>query len=604
MKLLPRLKLWPKILITLCVFAVPLAVLAVYVHRVLDKDIKFAQWELYGNQYQRPLEQLLQRLPEHQLLTGRYLAGEKDLGGALTAKQAEVDAALSALEAVDGKLGEKLQFTDEGLAHHKKANASPRNLKTSWQSLKNQLDKLSPDSSNAQHAKLVGIVRAMIEHCGNMSNLILDPDLDSYYMMDITLLALPQTQDRLTTIMAYGEDFLQRKSTDIKERIQLANHGVLLKEADLERVLGSTQSALTEDQNFYGTSDSFQRNLPPALAEYKTATEAFVDLINKMANAEKADVPPADYLAAGAKAREASFKLWNVSVEELDVLLNKRIGAYQQQMQVAFGWLAIALIVLAVAAVIVTRSITTQVRGAGLQMTTAATQLRTSSTEQAAGATEQSATVTEVTVTTEELARTAASISTAAQNLAQTADATAKGMQQINDKINAMAKRIVALGEKSQSIGNITGIIDDLADQTNLLALNAAIEAARAGEAGRGFAVVAAEIRKLAERSSESTEEIRALIGEIQTETNGAVMGVEEATKATRKGLEQTDLTLTVIKEISLSTQQQRSAADQVVHAMRNVDEVAKQFAAGTKSIASSAEQIESVAGEFKRTIG
>lgn len=250
------------------------------------------------------------------------------------------------------------------------------------------------------------------------------------------------------------------------------------------------------------------------------------------------------------------------------------------------------------------RPIERQFREAGLEMTAAANQLRASSEQQASGATEQSATVTEVTTTIEELARTAATISTNCQHLSQAADATMKGMQAIHEKIASMAKRMLALGEKSQSIGNITKIIDDLADQTNLLALNAAIEAARAGEAGRGFAVVAAEVRKLAERSTESTEEIRGVISEIQGETNSAIMGVEEATKTATKGLEQTDQTLSVIREISISTQQQRSAADQVVQAIRNVDEVSKQFTASTKQVATSAQQINRLAEEFKRSIG
>jgi methyl-accepting chemotaxis protein len=250
------------------------------------------------------------------------------------------------------------------------------------------------------------------------------------------------------------------------------------------------------------------------------------------------------------------------------------------------------------------RGLTLQIRDAGLEMTAAANQLRASSEEQSSGATEQSATVTEVTTTIEELARTAATISASCQQLSKAADVTVNGMRLIDEKITSMAKRMVVLGEKSQAIGNITKLIDDLADQTNLLALNAAIEAARAGEAGRGFAVVAAEVRKLAERSTESTEEIRGVITEIQGETNAAIMGVEEATKAANKGLEQTEQTISVIREISLSTQQQRSAADQIVQAMRNVDEVSKQFSASTKQVVSSAHQIGRLADDFKKSIG
>jgi methyl-accepting chemotaxis protein len=245
-----------------------------------------------------------------------------------------------------------------------------------------------------------------------------------------------------------------------------------------------------------------------------------------------------------------------------------------------------------------------QVRDAGMELTAAATQLRASSEEQASGATEQSSTVAEVSATMEELAQAAANIAKNGQRLAETAEVTVGAIQQVNDKISLMAKRMVTLGEKSQAVGQITTMIDDLAEQTNLLALNAAIEAARVGEAGRGFAVVAAEVRKLAERSTESTEEIRTVIAEIQAETNAAVMGVEEATKAASHGLNQTEETLSVIREISLSTQQQRTAADQVVQAMRQVDDVSKQFTASTKQVATSAQQIARLADHFKSAIG
>src|SRR4051812_46469285 len=232
-RLLSRLKLWQKIVVIICTFTLPLGVLAVFVFQGYHKDINFAQFEKYGNEYQRPLEAVLELLPQHQSLATRYLAGDKQLKPDFAAKAAQIDKAFETLEAVDGKLGATLQFTPEGLAKRKREHVQVRNVKSEWQNLKSQWDRLSLQNCQEQHAHLIADLRTMITHAGDLSNLILDPDLDSYYLMDVTLLALPQTQDRLATIIGYGEDLLKKKGPAKSEITQLAVHGALLKEADL-----------------------------------------------------------------------------------------------------------------------------------------------------------------------------------------------------------------------------------------------------------------------------------------------------------------------------------------------------------------------------------
>jgi len=100
---------------------------------------------------------------------------------------------------------------------------------------------------------------------------------------------------------------------------------------------------------------------------------------------------------------------------------------------------------------------------------------------------------------------------------------TIRGMDDMREQIQATAKRIKRLGESSQQIAEVVGIIDDIADQTNILSLNASIQAAAAGDAGRGFAVVAEEVQRLAERSAAATRQIESLVKTIQSDTNEAV---------------------------------------------------------------------------------
>ncbi len=107
---------------------------------------------------------------------------------------------------------------------------------------------------------------------------------------------------------------------------------------------------------------------------------------------------------------------------------------------------------------------------------------------------------------------------------------TIHGMNAIRETIQETSKRIKRLGESSQEIGNIVELINDLAEQTNILALNASIQASMAGEAGRGFAVVADEVQRLAERATNATRQIDALVRTIQTDTNGAVVSMERST--------------------------------------------------------------------------
>lgn len=158
-------------------------------------------------------------------------------------------------------------------------------------------------------------------------------------------------------------------------------------------------------------------------------------------------------------------------------------------------------------------------------------------------------------------------------------------MSRIAESVSQSTHLIQTLGDHSNQISAIVSVIKEIADQTNLLALNAAIEAARAGEQGRGFAVVADEVRKLAERTSKSTEEISAMIGSIQSGTAGAVKSMEEGTARVSEGV-------SMARHAGESMQKIRSGADQVITSVSEIMEALREQSGASGQVASSVEQI------------
>ena len=221
--------------------------------------------------------------------------------------------------------------------------------------------------------------------------------------------------------------------------------------------------------------------------------------------------------------------------------------------------------------------------------------------EEVTSATEQSAAVSEITASMEELSATSNQISenaalvlaVASQTLEvaelgrDAAEQVMQKMREINDDNQKNINEVVELGRKSQEINKVMLIINRIADQTKLIAFNAAIEASSAGEAGTRFGVVAVEIRRLADSVMESTSEISDNLQEIQEGVNRLVVASEKGSKGIREGSELTEGTARFLgeiycgvestndsaRQISLSTQQQKTATAQVVVALREIED-------------------------------
>jgi signal transduction histidine kinase len=372
-----RLKVSQKLMLISIFFVMPDSLMLYFFITGINANIRFAQYEQKGNEYQRPLEELLELIPQHGALALNAAAAGPALREQLGKKQAQIDAAFRALEDVDSRLGAELQFTDEGLAKRKREHYRVRTVKAEWQDLKTHLAQLQPKSCSDQHLHLVADVRMMITHAGDMSNLILDPELDSYYLVDVTLMTLPQNQDRLAAVMALGGAVLDRQSISNSERQQMAIYATFLKGNDLDEITSSLQTSLNENPNFYGGDPNLRARVPPAFKEYDAAAGHFIDLTTHLVDSEKIDITADEYLAAGAKARDASFKLWRIADQEMDTLLQQRIDYYRHRRAKSLMVAALAALAAITLVTFITRSISGPLRQQAAALNAANVSLRT-----------------------------------------------------------------------------------------------------------------------------------------------------------------------------------------------------------------------------------
>ena len=269
-------------------------------------------------------------------------------------------------------------------------------------------------------------------------------------------------------------------------------------------------------------------------------------------------------------------------------------------------------------------STTMQVASAAQETQATALHLTDASEHQAQQITEVSSSINQMAGSIEQVSRSASQSSDVAQqsvSLAIQGNSAVKkaihGMDTIREQIQETSKRIKRLGESSQQIGDIVELINDIAEQTNILSLNAAIQAAMAGEAGRGFAVVADEVQRLAERSSNATRQIDALVKTIQSDTNEAISSMEQSTTEVVAGaklsqdagtsLEQIESVshqlAELINNISDNAKQQATAAVTTSENMNVIQEITMQTSTGTNESAASIGRLLELTNELRKSV-
>lgn len=271
------------------------------------------------------------------------------------------------------------------------------------------------------------------------------------------------------------------------------------------------------------------------------------------------------------------------------------------------------------------RTSSDHVSQAAAELATASAQVATGSQQQNDAASSMAAAVEEMTVSINHIsdrARDAEGVSRESSQLAAQGGEVIQNMvaemQRIAQAVNAASDTIMDLGQQSEKISGVVQVIKEVAEQTNLLALNAAIEAARAGEQGRGFAVVADEVRKLAERTSQSTIEISDMIGKVHDGVQAATQSMQTGVELVREGVAQagqageavmqmnngSQRVLDTINDISAALQQQSAASNEIAQNVERIAQMADENNAAVEETSRTAQYLESLATDLHGTVG
>jgi methyl-accepting chemotaxis protein len=605
-------------------FLIPLLVTLGLLWRSAQAQIDVAQSERQGVAYVQPLLELIE---VGQLRRQAAMSESAELG----ALQEKTKAVFAKVQAQQDALGVAFHTTDEFKA-----------LQTVHEQLLAAPTSANPDRTFKFHALFVGSALNLIGQLSNGSQLALDPDEDTYHMMNVAVLRGPVQAENTARLRGLGDLVLRTKELTQARRDQLSKWLAIWDFVD-----GDVKYSYN-----VAVQQAGDQKLDFDMVASDAAAVAFKAAISEqLLGAAAIDADPAGYRSLGEAAVGKQKDMVHKLLERLDARLQQRIDRLHATLALDAGMalffvLVAAYLLMAFYKVmmgglaevaghlqqITAGNLTTTPRpwgrdeAAGLMVTlgdmqaslrrivgvvvegaagvqTASAEI-SSATHDLSRRTEQSAAnLEETAASTEEIAatarNTASTVDGAMAIVRDNAQAATRGGEVIGEVVNTMGDIRTA----SNRIGEIIGVIDGIAFQTNILALNAAVEAARAGEQGRGFAVVASEVRALAGRSAAAAKEIKTLIAASLDKVESGTKVVAHAGETMGEIVLNAERIGKLMQDISTATREQSAGVSQVGSAVQELDTSTQQNAALVEQTAAATSMLSEQAERLAREI-
>ncbi|MCG2577233.1 methyl-accepting chemotaxis protein [Dechloromonas sp. XY25] len=624
-------------------------------------EVRATRNEQAGLALLQPTLHALQEVQRHRGLMVGVLSGKSEL-------KSQADAAANQVK----QWMDKAEFVLNGNPVLKPTAAKWKEIRTEWEQLVANGHSMDATENRKGHRIVIEHLLDYIDDVVNESGLLLDSEADGYYMIDATLVRLPDLIERIGKMRATGNQMLSKKDASDQDREDLMAL-VVTSEARYQNVIRALKRAGANRAAVAASVSQLEQDTGPKLTwlmqtarrdilsgKYQTPAEewfsqstATIDAMYR--NAFEQFLPELDNLMASREARlMRTFSVTVMIAVGVALLIMYLLAAVSSAIGGAVTNLARSAEQIAQGDLTVRVSLATQdelarvanafnqmresiasllknTRKTADELSTAADHLAVSSGEVAQSSSSQSDAASAMAAAVEQMTVGINHISVNAQEAqgeASTAGRlsteggevmreTIEDINRISDVVQRSAAIIRSLGDHSAQISTIVGTIKDIADQTNLLALNAAIEAARAGEQGRGFAVVADEVRKLAERTTHSTQEIASMIGGIQDSSKQAVMAMAEGVDRVSEGvlragqageaIEQirsgSGRTVDAINEISDALREQSAASTEIAQRVEGIAQMAEENSATSQITAQTAHHLKDLASRLENDI-
>ena len=594
---LKSLKISQKLLLSILSFSVPILMLLYFTISGINDNINFARLEISGNRLLEPLIHLLVLVPQYQRLEMIAHTGDRSASNDSEVITNLIEKNLESLEKEAKALEEPLKITLTALQLDGMEEILPDKIAAQWQTLRNSQTNRQ-EQLEQQYGDLNQNISGLITRIGNTSNLILDPVLDSYYLVDVVLSALPLAQQQVGEVLLFGETLTSKAQLTNEARVKLEVYATSLQQADSDQIVQGIATSLKENKNFFGVVPSLQANIPPVENLYTSAVKKFSDRLIQFARSNR-DISNKDFFQQGEEVLRNGSELWTVASKELDKIIRLRIRHYENTRSIYLVLSLTALVVSSFFVFRVSREISARLskvvaitkdiaRGnltpaidvnsqdeigqlltavkfmtqdlsslikntqeSGIKVSSSATQLLATAKQQEVIIMNQTestgnalTSVQEIAQLIEKLVQKMGDVTSSSEETAEFASngqsdlvQMEENMQNMQNASNNIYSRLKIIKEKGENITFIVATMAKVAEQINVLSLNAAIEAEKAGEYGRGFAVVSREIRRLADQTAVAAIEIEQIVDETQLAVSEGVEDVESFIIQVRDGV-------------------------------------------------------------------